>query len=58
MKIFATMSWEDIGKGLVGVAGGLAAIAVGMLLMPPTLPVTAIGLVLVSVALNLIAAAI
>ena len=58
MKIFATMSWEDIGKGLVGIAGGLAAIAVGMLLMPPTLPVTAIGLVLVSVALNLIAAAI
>ena len=58
MKIFATMSWEDIGKGLAGVAGGLAAIAAGMLLMPPTLPVTAVGLVLVGVALNLIAAAI
>jgi len=58
MKIFATMSWEDIGKGLTGVAGGLAAIAAGMLLMPPTLPVTAAGLILVGVALNLIAAAI
>jgi len=58
MKVFATMSWEDIGKGLVGVGGGLAAIAAGMLLMPPTLPVTAAGLILIGVALNLIAAAI
>jgi hypothetical protein len=57
MKIFATMSWEDIGKGLVGVAGSLTAVAAAMKLMPPTLPLTAAGLILVGVALNVIAAA-
>lgn len=57
MLIFATMSWEEIGKGIVGVAGGLVAIALAMQLMPITLPITAAGLVLVGVALGLIAAA-
>jgi tape measure domain-containing protein len=57
MLLFATMDWEDIGKGIVGVAGGLLAIALAMNLMPVTLPITASGLVLVGVALGLIAGA-
>jgi tape measure domain-containing protein len=56
MKIFATMSWQDIGKGFTGVIGGLVGIALAMQLMPKTLPITAAGLVLVGFALNLIAA--
>lgn len=57
MKIFATMSWEEIGKGLAAVAGSLIAIAGAMRLMPKSLPLTAAGLVLVGGALNLIAGA-
>lgn len=51
MKIFATMSWGDIGKGIVAIAGGLLVIAGAMNLMPANLPITAAGLVLVSFAL-------
>lgn len=58
MKIIATLSWEEIGKGLVGIAGGLLLIAGAMHLMPLTLPVTAAGLILVGVALNAIALAV
>jgi tape measure domain-containing protein len=57
MKIFATMSWEDLVKGLAGVAGSLAGVGAAMKLMPPTLPLTAAGLVLIGLALNVIAAA-
>lgn len=52
--IFATMSWEEMGQGLAGVAGGLLAIALAMQLMPATLPITAAGLVLVGAALVMI----
>jgi tape measure domain-containing protein len=58
MKVFATMGWEEIGKGLVGVAGSLVLIAGAMHLMPLTLPITAAGLILVGVALGLIATAV
>lgn len=34
MKIFATMSWEEMAKGLIGVAGGLVIIAGALKLMP------------------------
>jgi tape measure domain-containing protein len=57
MKIFATMSWKDMGKGLAGVAGSLVVIGLAMQLMPLTLPLTAAGLILVGVALNVIAGA-
>ena len=57
MKIFATMSWEEMAKGLVGIAGALVAIGLAMNLMPVMLPLTAAGLVLVGIALNGIAGA-
>lgn len=58
MTIFANMSWEQIGKGLVGVGVALGIIAAAMALMPgPMMILTAAGLVLVSIALNGIAAA-
>lgn len=55
MKIFSTMDWEDIAKGLVGVAGALLIIAGAMQLMPISMPVTAAGLILVGIALSSIA---
>lgn len=57
LALMSLLSWESIGKGLATTAGALVAIAAGMQLMPLTLPVTAAGLVLVSVALNAIAGA-
>lgn len=57
MKLFATMKWEEIAKGIVGVAGGLLAIAGAMTLMPSGMLAQSAALVLVSIALNLIATA-
>jgi hypothetical protein len=54
MKIFATMKWQDIAKGLVGVVGAIAGIGAAMLIMPPTLPLTAAGLLILSAALVVI----
>lgn len=55
MKIFATMSWEDIGKGLIAVGAGLVLIAGAMHLMPATTILIGPGLVAVAFALNLLA---
>lgn len=57
MKIFATMKWEDIAKGLAGIVGALDAITLSIRAVPKTLPLTAAGLILVGVALNIIAVA-
>jgi hypothetical protein len=58
MKVFATLSWESMAKGLVGIAGGLTAIGLGIQLMPPTLPLIGLGLIAVSVGLALLAGAV
>jgi len=51
MKIFATMKWEDLAKGMVGLAGSLLIIAAAMNLMPATMPLIGAGLLLVSIGL-------
>jgi len=58
MLIFATMSWEDIGKGMAGIGGGLLLIAAGIGLMPPTMLLQAAGLIAVGIALGMIVAAV
>lgn len=55
VKIFASMSLEELAKGFGAVAVGLIAIGLAMSLMPLSLPVTAAGLLMVSVALVIIA---
>jgi hypothetical protein len=58
MKVIATMSWEDIGKGLTGFLGALGAISLTMNTMPTEKMVAdAAALTILGVALNLIAAA-
>jgi hypothetical protein len=57
IALMGSMEWSTIGKGLAATAGALVVIAGAMQLMPPTLPITAAGLVLVGLALNGIAAA-
>jgi tape measure domain-containing protein len=58
VKAFSILSWGEMLKGLVGVAGALVIIAAAMHLMPLTLPLTAAGLILVGIALNVIALAV
>src|SRR4029077_4559880 len=53
-----SMNLETIGKGLLGIGAGLVIIAGAMQLMPITLPITAAGLFIVSLALQQIAKAV
>ena len=48
VKDFASMQWEEIGKGLVGMAGALAAVTVSMNLMPKNMITLGLGLLAVS----------
>jgi len=57
VKIFATMSWNEMAKGFGSVALGLTIIALAMHLMPKNMIVTAAGLILVSASLLIIAEA-
>ena len=45
VKILATMSWEDMAKGLLGLAGILVAVAAAANVMPASLILTGPGLV-------------
>ena len=54
---FGNMSWEELGKGLLGMGTSLAIVAVAMNNMPKDILLTATGLVLVGAALNIIASA-
>lgn len=58
IALFALMSWEDIAKGVVAIAASLLAIGVALNLMPWNSLSKAVGLVLVAVALNILAAAV
>lgn len=58
VKGFADMSWEELGKGLLGMGAALAMVAVAMNNMPATAPIIATGMVLVGAALKIIASAV
>jgi tape measure domain-containing protein len=50
-KDFSTMQWDELARGLVGMAGGLVVIGLAMKLMPKNMIVSAIALTVVSAAL-------
>jgi len=52
---FADMSWQEMGKGLLGVAIGLGILVAATLLMPPNMFLTGAGLVAIAIALKLLA---
>lgn len=60
VKVFSKMSWEELGKGMAGVAAALAIIAAAMYAMPSGLAMIAqgAGLLAVAVSLNIIAGAV
>ncbi len=57
MKNFSGMQWEEIAKGLVAMAGALAAITAAVNLMPKNMVGIGVGLIAVSAALLIIAKA-
>jgi len=58
VQAFGSMSWDTMAKGLLGLAVSLAAITVAMNFMPPDLPATAIGVLLLSAAMLVMADAV
>jgi phage-related protein len=55
---FSGMSWGEMAKGMVGIAVGLGIIAIAMQAMPLSLPITAAGILVLSVALGVMAGAV
>lgn len=57
MKDFGNMDWTQLAKGLVGVGGGLTAIAVSMQMMPKNMVLRSAAIIAIAAALNIIAEA-
>jgi tape measure domain-containing protein len=57
IKIFATMSWGEIGKGLATLAGALVAIGVAMNMMPASMILTGPALIAVAVGVTILSGA-
>lgn len=54
MKDVGELSWSEIGKGLVGMAGGLALMGAALYAIPPTALFSAAGVLVVAASLGLI----
>lgn len=57
MKIFGSMDWEEIGKGLLTIAGALVIIGGAMHLMPPDMVFKAAAITILSAALVVLSGA-
>ena len=57
-KIFATMSWKDIGKGLAGIGGALLAIGIALQAFPADAILFGPSLILIAIAFCLLAASV
>lgn len=57
MKDLSGMSWSDMGKGLVGLAGSLAIISGALKIVPPTAPLAAAAVLGVAISLGMVAKA-
>lgn len=55
VESFARFDWETMGKGFAGVAGGLAIIVIAMRAMPGNMLSSAIGILAVSISLQVMA---
>lgn len=52
-----SMSWEDLAKGLIGMAVALGVVAVAVTLMPPNMIATGLGMVVIATALIILSKA-
>lgn len=57
VKDIAGISWENVGKGMAVLATSLALMGAALYLIPPTAPVTALGIVLVAASMLILAKA-
>lgn len=57
MQDFSGMKWGDLGRGLAGMAGALAAVTIAMKLMPTNAVSLGVGLIAVGAALKVMASA-
>jgi hypothetical protein len=57
IKSIAGVSWENVGKGLTVLAGALVLISAALLLIPPTAPLSAAGVLIVALAIQILAEA-
>jgi len=58
VKSFASMSWGEMAKGLIGVSVGLTAIVLAMNNMPPTSVLTGVSFIAIAVGLMVLAEAV
>lgn len=58
VKIFSTLDWEELAKGLIGVGGALTAVGIGTKAIGPSILLIGPGLIGVAIALNLLAGAV
>lgn len=54
VKDMAKMSWGEIAKGLVTLAGALAIITAALMFIPPTAPLAALGVLGIAISLGMI----
>lgn len=57
LKLMATMSWEEIGRGLATMGGALAEIVIAMNLMPKDMALRSLGMVGLATAMVILGAA-
>ena len=55
VKDMSKMSWNEIAKGLVSLAGALGIITGALMLIPPTAPLAAMGVLGVAISLGMVA---
>ena len=54
VKDFAKMDWAEIGRGLTVLAGALTVVTAALMLIPPTAPLAAAGVLVVAISLGLV----
>lgn len=55
IKDLSKLSWGDLAKGLAAMAGGLGIITAALMLIPPTAPLAAAGVLIVAISLGMVA---
>lgn len=55
LKDLVGLSWQEIGRGLTVMAGGIAIMAVALNLIPPTAPLGAAGVLIMATSLGILA---
>jgi tape measure domain-containing protein len=58
VKIFSTMDWDELARGLAGLGGALVAVGLGVRLIGPSIVPAALALIPLAIGLNILAVAV